>query len=295
MAKIISIVNFKGGVGKTTISVNLASALAKLKNKKVLLIDMDPQMNATSYCLNIKEKWDEIKNERKNIYSAIEDWVTKDEKFFHLSKYIIESVIRKNEKEILPNLDLLPGSVDMIDSGKLFSKYKNKGKNIFFLLFELLNNAQVYDYIIIDTPPSIHLETRNSIIASHGYIVAFTPEPFAHVGLEALLKKIHLESLRHDTRKNYFIKFLGVVFTKVKSRDVIHSEYINSCKNRLMDPIMLNYGIDPNSENVFQTQFSNKVLYVQSARDQLPIVCMSKNSLNIKEVQDFTEEVINRL
>ena len=62
-----------------------------------------------------------------------------------------------------------------------------------------------------------------------------------------------------------------------------------------MDSTMLNYGIDPNSENVFQTQFSNKVLYVQSARDQLPIVCMSKNSLNIKEVQDFTEEVMNRI
>ena len=88
---------------------------------------------------------------------------------------------------------------------------------------------------------------------------------------------------------------MGVVFTKVNSNHIIHKEYINSCINRLSQPSMIQFGIDPNSDNIFQTQFSNKVLYIQSVRDQLPIVCMSKNSIIIKEVQDFTEEVINKL
>jgi chromosome partitioning protein len=295
MSKIISIVNFKGGVGKTTISVNLAAALSKLQNKKVLLLDLDPQMNATAYCLNLREKWEKVFSERKNIYFAIEDWITKGESFFQANNYIIPSVIQIKDKDVLPNLDLLPGSVDMIESGKLFAHYKNKGKNFYFLLTEMLKNMNSYDYIIIDTPPSLHVETRNAILASHAYIVPFTPEPFVQVGLEALLRKLHEISLKHAVHKKQFIKLLGIVFTKVNTRLSIHEEFINSCKNRLSDPSMINYGINPNDEIIFHTTFANRVAYIQSARDNNPIVSTSKNHLFKKEIQDFSEEVINRL
>jgi chromosome partitioning protein len=296
MAKIISIVNFKGGVGKTTISVNLAASLAKLKNKKVLLVDMDPQMNATAYCVSLNERMEEIIDERKNIYSAMEDWIAQDTKTYNFRKYIFESVIRVNDKEVIPNLDLLPGSVEMIEANRLFSKYKKKGKNYYFLLFDILNKLTTYDYIIIDTPPSLHLETRNAIIASHGFILPFTPEPFGHTGLEVLLRNVHRVSLEHQIKKNYSIKLMGIVFTKVNSRTVIHENFMSLLKERVKDPTMLNYGIDPKGENVFQTHFSNLVLYIQSARDHIPIVCMSRNSVNYnKEVLDFTEEVMNRL
>ena len=96
MAKIISIVNFKGGVGKTTITVNLAAALAKFHNKRVLIIDMDPQMNATGYCLNLNERWDFIQSSRRNIYFAMVDWVTKGTSAFNIDNYIIKSVFEEN-------------------------------------------------------------------------------------------------------------------------------------------------------------------------------------------------------
>lgn len=295
MAKIISIVNFKGGVGKTTITVNLAAALAKLQKKRVLIIDMDPQMNATAYCLNMREQWDGIVSERKSIYFAIEDWVDRGEMRFNPENYIIKSVLQKNGKEVLSELDLLPGSVDMIESVSFFSRYKEKGKRPFFLLADMLGTLNSYDYILIDTPPSLYLETKNAVIASHGYIVPFTPEPFVQIGLEVLLKKLHEASLKHAVHKKFDVKFLGVVFTKVSDRYAIHKSYIDSCIDRLSDPIMIKYGFDPKEKHVFQTKFSVKVAYVHSARDSLPIVCSSKDPLAKKEIKDFMEEFLNRL
>ncbi len=295
MAKIFSIVNFKGGVGKTTITVNLAAALAKLKNQKVLIVDIDPQMNATAYCLNMRENLEKIYSQRKNIYFAIHDWVKQDPTQFNLENYILKSVIQKDQIEILPSLDLLAGSIDMIDSGALFKEYKDKGKEISFLLRDILKTTSYYDFIFIDTPPSLYIETRNAVLASHGYIVAFTPEPFVHIGLEALLKKVHQISLRHDSFKNLHAKFLGVVFTKVSSNYSIHKDFINTCVERMKDSKMLQYGIDPKENHIFQTQFKNRVAYLRSTRENLPIICNSKEPYIKKEIQDFMEEFLNRI
>jgi chromosome partitioning protein len=295
MAKIFSIVNFKGGVGKTTITVNLAASIAKLKNKKVLIVDMDPQMNATAYCLNMRENWEKIQTERKNIYFAIHDWIKQDSSQFNLECYILKSVIQKDQIEILPNLDILAGSIDMIDSNRLFLEYKNKGKEISFLLGDILKTSNYYDFIFIDTPPSLYIETRNALLASHGFIVAFTPEPFVHMGLEALLKKVHQISLRYDSYKNPHTKFLGVVFTKVSSNYAIHKDFINTCIERMQDQRLFQYGINPNENHIFQTQFKNRVAYLRSTRDNLPIICNSKKSEIEKEIQDFMEEFLNRI
>lgn len=294
MVNIISVVNFKGGVGKTTITVNLAAALAKFHDKKVLIIDMDPQMNATAYCLNMQERWDSIQNSKRNIYFAIDDWISKGDSSFNFENYIIKAVLENKGKSILPGLDLLPGSVDLIESSSLYRRYKAKGLRWEFLLSDMIQNLHEYDFILIDTPPSLQGETRNAILASHGFIVPFTPEPFAHLGLEVLLKNIHKFSLKHESYKKIHLKFLGVVFAKYLSRYEIHKSYINNCQERLSNESMIQYGFNPKEDNIFHTKLSNKVAYLKSVRDNLPI-CFSKDTIAKKEIQDLTEELISRL
>jgi chromosome partitioning protein len=294
MAKIISIVNFKGGVGKTTITVNLAAALAKFHNKRVLIIDMDPQMNATGYCLNLNERWDFIQSSRRNIYFAMLDWVTKGTSAFNIDNYIIKSVFEEKGKQTLPTLDLLPGAVDMIEANKIYRAQKNKGLMWEFILSDIIKTTNDYDFILIDTSPSLGGETKNAIIASHGFIVPFTPEPFVQLGLEVLIKCLHQISFKHETYKKIHLQFLGVVFTKYMSRLTIHKSYINNCIERLSAPHMIHYGFNPKDDNIFHTKLSNKSAYLKSVRDNSPM-CFSKDAVARKEIQDLTEELLNRI
>ncbi len=169
MSEIISIANQKGGVGKTTTAVNLAASLAKRK-KRVLLIDADPQANATTN-LGYKRNDHEF-----NIYHVLVG--TKD-----LTDIIIKTSIK--------NLDLAPSNIGLVGIEREF--YDKKSRNRELILKEkLLKVSELYDYIIIDSPPALGPITINALSASDSIIVPIQCEFFALEGLAQLLNTIGL-------------------------------------------------------------------------------------------------------
>lgn len=175
MAKIISIANQKGGVGKTTTAVNLSAALAVLE-KKVLLVDCDPQANATS---GLGVNPDELEN---SVYECL------------LGQVDAEDVIYETDT---PNLDLLPTRIDLV--GAEVELVGEKGREQFLQrVLEPLRDQ--YDYIIIDCSPSLGLITLNALTASDSVIIPIQSEYFALEGLGKLLNTIRIVQTRLNTK-----------------------------------------------------------------------------------------------
>ena len=167
MGKIVSITNQKGGVGKTTTSINLASCLAR-SDYKVLLVDMDPQSNATSG----------IGGEKENLKFSVYDGL--------INNINADQIIKETSYD---NLFLLPSHVNLIGAEIELTNMENREYRLRDLLVQV---KEQYNYIIIDCPPSLGLLTLNSLCASDSVLVPLQPEYFALEGISQLVNTLNL-------------------------------------------------------------------------------------------------------
>lgn len=190
MAKIISIVNQKGGVGKTTTAVNLGAYLSYL-GKNVLLVDIDPQANATSG-LGIDHK-----NLEHGVYEAL------------LGQKLVTDVVKRT---IQSNYHVAPATLSLAGAGVEMVSLDDREFRLARILEEVKNE---YDYIIIDGPPSLGLLTVNSLVASDEVLIPIQSEYFALEGLSQLLETIAL--VQNNLKPNLGI--MGAVITMFDRRN----------------------------------------------------------------------------
>ena len=206
MGKVISIANQKGGVGKTTTSVNLAASLGVLE-KKVLIIDADPQANATSG-LGF-----DANDKGLSLYYVLSDTVS------------ISEVIKTTQS---PNLDLIQSSIDLVgieielvDTKNREYKLKDKIKEI----------KDLYDYIIIDCAPSLGLITLNALTCSDSVIIPIQCEYFALEGLGKLLNTIKSIQKIHNPE----LDIEGILLTMYDSRLRLSNQVVEEVKKHFGD------------------------------------------------------------
>ena len=201
MGKIISVTNQKGGVGKTTSCVNLASYVANAGNK-VLLIDMDPQGNA---CSSVGV---EIEKGQPSVYEIL------------LSEATVKQATYKSVQD---NLDVIPSNVDLAGA-EVDLVYVENRENI--LKSALAEIKDAYDYIFIDCPPSLGLLTVNALTASTSIIIPIQCEYFALVGLGQLMNTVRLIK-KH---LNPAIEIEGVLLTMKDNRSNLVSQVSQEIK-----------------------------------------------------------------
>ena len=247
MTKIISITNQKGGVGKTTTAINLATSLAAIK-KKILIIDADPQGNAsTGIGITYEER-------EPSLYKLIT-----------LGDHDEKSI----KKTIVPGLDIIPSSPDLAGSEIELVDVSNRE----FVLRSIIEKIENYDFIIIDCPPALGLLTINAIVASHSVIIPLQCEFFALEGLTSLINTIEL--IKDNYNKKIFIE--GILLTMVDKRNSLSSLVENDVRSHLGEkvykttiPRNIRISEAPSHGKpalIYDTQCSGSLAYIQLAKE----------------------------
>ena len=258
MGKVISLVNQKGGVGKTTTSINLSASLAVL-GKKVLLIDLDPQGNTTT---GVGINKGEI---TKSIYEVLRGECN-----------IRESIIKTkyNNFSIIPSTIYLAGiGSELLERSRTESGY-DKGEQLKICLAEI---REEYDYIILDCPPSLDIITINALTASNSVIIPVQCEFFALEGITQLLKTI----MKAQKTLNPTLDIEGVLLTMLDARTNLGFEVVEDIRSFF-------------KEKVYNTIIPRLVRLTEAPSHGEPIIAYDPKSKGSEAYLNLAKEVIER-
>ncbi len=225
-AKTIAFINLKGGVAKTTTTVGLATLLAGTFEKKVLVIDLDPQTNCTTMLIG-EEKWKDLNKKGHTLYTLFKDALDETNNFS------MADTLQKNVSNIrdVKNLDLLPSSMDLIDlQDRLVTIpqgqfYSNNPTDIIKRAVKDIKGS--YDFILIDCPPNMGLITLNGLRISDGYIIPTIPDVLSTYGIPQIISRVNKFS---DTIGEN-IECFGIVATKVRMQSTLHNNTLRDLKS----------------------------------------------------------------
>lgn len=234
--KKVSFINMKGGVGKTTLSTNVAHCLAIRENSKVLVVDIDPQFNATQ-CFFSGDKYIEyLKNKGKTILDLFQENVANISTVDGVTGTKSFNYSDIKPVQILEKLFMLPGNLNLhqieISAG---SGKENRLKKY----LDEINKIYHFDYVIIDTPPTPSIWMVSALLASDYYIIPVKPDPLSYTGIE-LLQNI-ISRKKRDLDLN--IKCMGIVLTIVEESTIVFNKCMETIgkKKQLKDLLYKKY------------------------------------------------------
>jgi len=255
--EIISVINQKDGVGKTTTAINLAAGLTQLK-KKILVIDLDPQGNATTG-LGLSN----MDNTSDSIYGVLNG---------------SEEITKAIKKTKFDNLDIITSNVDLSGLEVETADDSNRAFILKAKLGTYLNTFKgSYDYVLIDCPPSLSLLTVMALVSSNSLLVPLQTEFFALEGLTQLMKTIE----RIKIKLNPDLKIRGILLTMYDKRNKLSSQVEKEARDYF-------------SEKVYTTVIPRNVRLSEAPSHGMPVLIYDKSCPGSKSYFSFTDEFINQ-
>lgn len=230
MAKVVSMINLKGGVAKTTTTIQLAECLCDQFGKRVLVIDLDPQTNATIALIS-EDKWEDLDQQGDTLYHLFQD------KLAGTSIFDTKRAIQKGVSNLrLPNLSLLASSIRFIDLQDLMTDIPAKSgytvNPMEVLRTAVAKHLDNYDYVLIDCPPNLGFITRNGIEISDYYLIPTVADALSTYGVPQIVRKIH----EFKAQRSLKIKCLGLVVTKFMTASAAQQRGLANLPARFAEP-----------------------------------------------------------
>ena len=228
MATVIATINLKGGVGKTTTTVAMAEILSAEFGKRVLVVDLDPQTNATVMLIGEK-RWKTQNNQGRTLAQLFKDALIEDpeDRSFNITDSIVRGV---SAVAAVRTVDLLPSSIDLIDvQDRLASMqpgrfYSNVPTDV--LRRAILPVIDDYDYVLIDCPPNLGIITLNGLRISTGFIIPTIPDVLSTYGIPQIINRVSDFSGNIGEE----IEVMGIVITKYRAQSGLHRNTVETLR-----------------------------------------------------------------
>jgi chromosome partitioning protein len=286
MARKISFINYKGGVGKTSLIVNIAACLAKA-GKRVLLFDFDTQSNASIWLLRL-ERWNKINNSSEGaVYSIFEPGTVR------VKDLIIKDVVEdKNGDKLLPGLDLVPTTFNLVD---LEAEFQGKPGCPPYLMFQqqLAEVEDNYDYILFDCPPNILRASQCGVFCSNEIYVPANPDALSLIGFTLLVEKLvkfHRLSASFRTAEMGAPALVnGIIFNSIKAN--VDIEVPKMRMQLRMNQFRTVKRVAQNAK-IFNTQIRDAMVVRRAVTLGLPVILVGQEAQQEDNVaQDYRDAV----
>ena len=309
-AKVVSFINYKGGVGKTTTTYHVGCSLAEEHNKSVLMVDLDPQTNLTFLCAPYEE-WEKFKQRAGTIATMYGRF--QEKKALDTKRYIWHKPIKVARGKRIEKLDLIPCDVELLGEdlggGSLTGTFpamealRRQAKEFLrertFLKKALAEVMNSYDYILIDCPPNLYLMTQNAMVASDWYVITAIPDHLSTIGLRILQNKVNkigrlvesAHTFSGDSSTPPTVAQLGgAVFVKVR----IGGSLITNTHAAMMERVKSLIG----SDQCFPIYTTELIGYGEAAEHSVPVwwhdSTNARRAANKREYNQITEEFLKR-
>lgn len=300
MGYVIAIANMKGGVGKTTLTVNLAACLAKNHNKQVLVLDLDSQINATLSLMPPTE-FAKCRKRNRTLRYLLDEIISPSPN----AEVTINDIITPKVCG-LKGLDLLPGDMLLYDEFVVSEMLHYQSLTLHEEDFEttwnrferiLIGNIlkpvrEKYDFILIDCAPGYNLMTRSALATSDFYIIPAKPEPLSLIGIQLLQRNVAKLKDSHETEAKINIDLLGIVISMSNINNLISGISINS---RYHQQVLKRIKQDFGEDKVCNEQIPIDVNVVRAIDSYQPVILFSPNSNGSKAFQKLAYELLQKL
>jgi len=233
MARVISLINLKGGVAKTTTTVALAETLAARFGKRTLVIDLDPQTNATVMLVG-ETRWKQLNEKGWTLATLFKDALEPQDKRFNLEKTLQKRV---SDVQGAEKVDLLPSSIDLIDiqdrlasapTGQFYSVTP-----IDLLRLAVKSKLDDYDVVLVDCPPNLGIITLNGLRISEGYIIPTVPDILSTYGIPQIIQRVR--NFSREIAEE--VTPIGIVITKFQANSTTHVNVSSNLRKENDPPV----------------------------------------------------------
>lgn len=280
MTHSFALLNMKGGVGKTTMAVNIAYYLSMKMEERVLVVDLDPQYNATQYMVDIKKHPEYVSGEKPTVfdimtpigfsYNSIIDGVKKIQVRKSIQLDEVARTLWSGEGD--SRLDLIPATIHLINLEMAGRGAEHRLQNF------VKKIKDAYDYIIVDCPPTFSIFLLSGILACDYYLVPVKPDPLSVLGVPLLESVIQY----HSDNYGKTIKPLGIVFTMVRGTRMM-SEVIAGLKET-----------SAGARYIFENHARNSTYYTEASERHIPLFkhYYAKYHGHAEDMESITKELL---